>query len=220
MKKNISYGLIMALVLMLLPISLVYAQGVPQAPELRGKNQGDGGQEETGPNNPGLQLTESQNKFMGLNANQIERCQRVEARVADKVTKFTENQTLRMRFYNQIQNALQLLINRQQTQGKPTDDLVAMQAMLETKVMTLNQAAAEYQAMLGMISTVPCSQDQAGFLANLKKSNTALQTFNKAKQDLQTFVRTKLYPLVNKKRVQNLTTSRAISPRPEQEGVL
>ncbi len=220
MKKNMFYGLIMALVLMTLPISLVYAQDLTQTPELGGRGQRGDNQGETGLNNPGLQPTEGQNKLMGLNANQIERCQRLEAKVAEKVAKFAENQTLRMRFYNQIQNALQLLISRQQAQGKPTADLEAMLTTLETKIMALNQAATAYQAMLNTISTVPCSQDQAAFLANLKKSNTAMQTFNQAKQDLQTFVRTKLYPLVNKKRVQNLTTTPTLSPKPEQEGEL
>ncbi len=135
----------------------------------------------------------------------VEFCNRANAGLTERLNKFAANQTLMMKFYSQIQTALQTLITNRQTKGESTTELKSYQTQLDTKISALATATTTYQQALAQLQTINCTQDREAFGTALRASNQAMQALNRTRQDLHTFVRTKLYPVVNKMRLRSLT---------------
>ncbi len=135
----------------------------------------------------------------------LEFCQRATDGLTERSDRFSDNQALLIKFYSQIQTALQTLINNKQAKGESTTELTAYQTQLDTKISALVKASTAYQQSLSAVQTMDCTENRQTFGQGLRTSNQALQTLVRARQDLHTFVRTKLYPMVNKMRLRTLT---------------
>lgn len=135
----------------------------------------------------------------------FEFCQRATDGLTERSDRFSANQALLIKFYSQIQTALQTLINNKQAKGESTTELTAYQTQLDTKISALVKASTAYQQSLSALQTMDCTENRQAFGQGLRTSNQALQALVRARQDLHTFVRTKLYPMVNKMRLRTLT---------------
>ncbi|MEI7891299.1 MAG: hypothetical protein WCI36_05035 [bacterium] len=130
---------------------------------------------------------EFQNKKEALTA---EKCQAIEAKIANRVTRYQENNQMQKGVFANMQARLSRLLARLKAAGADTTQLEADIATLQTKIDKLTADQASFMATLGETQAFVCGKSEGEFKGKLEEARKVPELIKQDRQDIKNFFET------------------------------